>query len=65
MRKKVDRKEEYNFKKGDKTHLDVIYNVQGIGGSDWWESDDDVSDYGDNITITRDNRFTITFYKTE
>jgi hypothetical protein len=59
MSKKIKRKDVYNFKKGDRYHLDDIYEVQGIGGVHWWEPDDDDSDL---ITITCDHYFEINFY---
>ena len=58
-------KASYQLKKGQKLHLDEIHalqaalsgdNVSGIGR--WWEPDD--GDLGDDITITKDIKFTIT-----
>lgn len=50
------RVETHTFKKGQKLHLDSIYNIQGIGcemqhGGAWWEPDDDS---GERVTVTRD-----------
>jgi len=44
--------ENYKFKKGQKFHLDSIYSVQGLGGGDWWEHEDDC-EYSDNVIITK------------
>ncbi len=62
MSKKVLRKENYKFKKGELTHLDAIYNVSGIGDLDgkWWEHAE--AGESDELIITRDIEFTITFY---
>lgn len=61
MGKRVAQKEYYKFKKGERYHLDDIYLIQGIGGNDWWTHDGE--EYSDDIVITRNHEFTITFYK--
>lgn len=63
MSKKVLRKCNYKFKKGDLTHLDAIYDVSGIGDGDgeWWGHAEE--NESDELIITRDIEFTITFYK--
>jgi hypothetical protein len=51
----------HKFKKGQKLHLDQIYEFQGIGDSTvgkWWMPDD--GDCGDEITVTQDIKITIT-----
>ena len=32
--------ETFRFKKGEKTHLDLIYDIQGLSNGDWWEAPD-------------------------
>lgn len=49
----------YRFKKGDKTHLGQIYDVQGLGGGDWWDHDRTDGEDGDNIIITRDIKIAV------
>lgn len=61
-------KEKWVFKMGEIFHLDCIYHVQGIGGSDWWEHIDDDGyrdDTGDSDTVRviRDISFTISIKK--
>lgn len=46
------------FRKGQKLHLDDIYDIQGIGcgpefGGQWWSHDNEATS-GDDITVTRD-----------
>lgn len=59
-------KEVYKFKKGQKIHLDEIYNIQGLA-SDWFEEDYS-PDRGpgssrrgltDNLVVTKNIKFTI------
>ena len=63
--------EKYIFKKGEKTHLDCIYEIQGLAGGKWWEhetiinkdsgiKDDESTEINDNIYITRDIEITVT-----
>lgn len=59
--------ETHKFRRGQKLHLDSIYNIQGLGceperGGAWWEhtDGDGLHGPGDNITITRDITITIT-----
>jgi len=57
----IKNKEKYEFKKGQKLHLDEIYFIQGLGGGVWWEhinedTDNDViiiMDITIEITITK------------
>lgn len=42
---------EYNFKKGDKIHLDSIYPIQGIAGGTWWDHVE--SEISDDCIITK------------
>ena len=54
----------YKFKKGQKVHLDEIYNIQGLA-PDWFEEDysRDVppsrTGLTDHLIITKDIEFTI------
>ena len=53
----------HKFKRGQKLHLDSIYEFQGIGDNivgRWWEPDDE--DCGDDITVTQDITITITIH---
>jgi len=61
MGRKVKERDSYKFKKGERLHLDDIYNVQGIGGNDWWDHED--GEESCEIIITRDVHFEITIYK--
>jgi len=58
--KRVAKKEVYKFKKGELLSLDSIYDVQGIGGNDWWEPEEGSED---SLIVTRDHHFVITFYE--
>lgn len=57
----------YQFRKGQRLHLDDIYHIQGMG-SGWWEKtgddlpeyDKDEIDLSESIVITRDVKITIT-----
>ena len=52
----------YTFKKGQKLHLDTIYDIQALGNGDWWETYDDGCEGwedGDEIIITRDVKIVI------
>lgn len=49
----------HKFKKGDHIHLDQIYDIQGLGGGDWWESDGTEGEDGDNLIITKDIKITV------
>lgn len=45
----------YSFRKGEAVHLDTIYELQGIGGNDWWEpseKDEDICIITRSIDIT-------------
>ena len=60
----------YQFKKGQKLHLDEIHAVQAAlsgenvsGIERWWEPDD--GDLGDDITVTKNIKFMITIEATE
>lgn len=63
----MSNKQVYRFRKGQITHLDHIYKIQGLAGGDWWEKtggDVSMPDYmglgmGDEIIITRDIEITI------
>jgi hypothetical protein len=55
------KKEQYIFKMGQKVHLDEIYEIQGLGGGDWWERKDLNNDFDEDLVITRDITITITF----
>lgn len=46
----------YAFKKGDKVHLDSIYDVQGLGEGRWWEA---IEEDGDDLIIQEDIEITI------
>lgn len=46
---KTKNKTTYSFKKGEKLHLDDIYDIQGVDGGEWWKPTDDS---GDEIVIT-------------
>lgn len=51
----------YKFRKGQKLHLDEIYDIQGLGHEvvgKWWEPDD--GNGGEEVTITKDVEFTVT-----
>ncbi len=52
----------YRFHKGEVTDLDGIYEIQGLGGGDWWSASDplDGGDCGEVVTITRDIEIKIT-----
>lgn len=61
-------KKVYTFKKGQLTDLDSIYEIQGLGGGDWWEktgadvrSGDKMGyDLGEHLIITKNITITIT-----
>jgi hypothetical protein len=61
MAKKIKSRETFKFKKGEKTHLDIIYNIQGLDKGDWWDRKDE-NYLNDNIIITRDVHFEIIVY---
>lgn len=44
----------WKFKKGERLHLDAIYNIQGLenGTGKWWEHVPGTS--GENVEILRD-----------
>ncbi len=57
--------EKYKYKKGEKLHLDGIYNIQDLGGGKWWKHqsvknkytnkhDGMATDMNDDIVITED-----------
>ena len=57
--------ERYTYTKGEKLHLDGIYNIQGLGGGKWWENqsvkdkytgkyDENSTELNDDIVITED-----------
>lgn len=53
-------KEIHHFKKGQKIHLDSIYDIQGLGGGDWWERENNKDDFErDDLIITRNIKITI------
>ena len=50
----------HKFKKGQETHLDAIYDIQGLDNGDWWQHsdfDDRENSFGhgdgDELVITR------------
>lgn len=58
---KIKNKETYKLKKGDETHLDMIYDVQSLCDGTWWDHiDGELDDY---VIITRDIHFEIIEYK--
>lgn len=53
----------HKFKKGQKFGLDEIYEVQGLGGGDWWTADDPSDEGGsggEEVTITENITIKIT-----
>ena len=54
--------EKFKFTKGQRIHLDDIYNIQGLGTDDgeWWESD---KDDGDELVVIQDIEIIITIIK--
>lgn len=60
MKKKIKKREVIKFKKGDETHLDCIYEIQGLFGGDWWDKHDDMDD---DVFITRDVHFELIEYE--
>lgn len=50
-------KERYIFTRGSELHLDVIYDIQGLCGGDWWEP---IEDAIDDIVITKNITIVIT-----
>ena len=44
--------ETFKFKKGEVYALDTIYDIQGLGGGDWWEHQGGETG-SDNVEITR------------
>ena len=61
-------KKVYSFKKGDKFCLDQIYDIQGLGGGDWWDhTGEDLGynpskfdlDLSEFLICTRDIKITI------
>lgn len=51
------RRKVYTYTKGQRVHLDTIYDHQGLDGGDWWEA---LEEDGDELVITRSVRITIT-----
>ena len=52
----------YRFRLGDKFTLDYIYDIQGLGGGDWWEKVDDGSgdiDLSEECRCIRDTKITV------
>jgi hypothetical protein len=42
----------YTFKKGEKFSLDDIYEIQGLGGGDWWKNvGDDLQEHRRSIDL--------------
>lgn len=57
-------KEVFTFKKGDQFTLDSIYNIQGLGGGDWWErtgedTRPDDNDMSEDLVCVRDIKITV------
>jgi len=57
--------ETHKFKKGQELHLDEIYNIQALGGGDWWEAVPDGTiecpdTSGELVRIIRDTTIKIT-----
>ena len=48
----------FKYKKGQKLHLDQIYNISGVLETDWWEHIDE-DGCGDEVLITKDVKITI------
>lgn len=53
------RTEKYEFRKGEKLHLDTIYDIQALAGGDWWDhifttNIDGNEAPSDEVLITRD-----------
>jgi len=52
----------YRFKAGQEFSLDQIFEIQGLGGGDWWEK---IPDGGDDLDMseacrcTRDIKITV------
>lgn len=55
-------KEIHEFKKGQKVHLDDIYEIQGLAEGKWWKAVDPfdaLDESEDEVTITEDIKITI------
>ena len=55
--------ETHKFKRGQKLHLDDIYDIQGLAGGSWWTGDDpndDDGNQGELVEIVEDITITIT-----
>jgi len=56
--------QKFEFRKGQKLHLDDIYDIQGLAEGDWWEVDytdpgNNGDENGDFIVITKSIDITI------
>ena len=52
----------YKFRRGDEFTLDSIFDIQGLGGGNWWEKVPDGGkdlDMSENCRCTRDIKITI------
>ena len=50
-------KETHKFKRGQKLHLDEIYEISGLAGGNWWTADDPYDSEGsggEEVEITED-----------
>lgn len=52
----------YRFHKGDEFTLDAIFEIQGLGGGNWWEKVPDCGhdlDMSENCRCTQDIKITV------
>ena len=48
----------YKFKKGQEIRLDTIYDIQALGGGDWWKPINEEKG-GEDVIITKTIEITI------
>ena len=55
--------ETFKFKKGQKLHLDQIWDIMGLAGGNWWYADDPADpggSAGEDVTIIEDITIKVT-----